>query len=122
MWELAMRQSGTFVSAGTILAVALMLIWFGIRPATRALMAASPRAIENPLIETSMMPGLDPMQLYPNEGPGPRLAAMGDANLIEDLTTKARRSPQKRLEQIVQFDEDQATAILKQWIHQGERA
>ncbi|SDR61166.1 flagellar M-ring protein FliF [Rhizobiales bacterium GAS191] len=124
-WELAMRQSGTFVSAGTVLAVALLLIWFGIRPATRALIAApSPTMMDNPLIQAGMMPGLDPMALYPDEGPGSgsQLMAMGDANLIEDLTNKARRSPQKRLEQIVQFDEDQATAILKQWIHQGERA
>jgi flagellar M-ring protein FliF len=27
------------------------------------------------------------------------------------------RSPQKRLEQIVEFDEAQAAAILRQWLH-----
>ncbi len=119
-----MRQSGTFVSAGTVLAVALLLIWFGIRPATRALttMPSSAIAMDNPLIGGGMMPGLDPMALYPDEAPGSHLMPMGEANLIEDLTNKARRSPQKRLEQIVQFDEEQAAAILKQWIHQGERA
>jgi flagellar M-ring protein FliF len=125
-WELAMRQSGTFVSAGTVLVVALLVVWFGIRPATRALLAEAPPAIatlDNPLLGGAMMSSLDPMALYPDEASsGSQFMPMGDANLIEDLTNKARRSPQKRLEQIVQFDEDQATAILKQWIHQGERA
>ena len=41
-----------------------------------------------------------------------------EANLIEDLTSKPRRSPQKRLEQMIEFDEKQAAAILKQWVHQ----
>ncbi|OZA78803.1 MAG: hypothetical protein B7X76_09700 [Azorhizobium sp. 39-67-5] len=38
-------------------------------------------------------------------------------NLIEDLTSRMNRSPQKRLEQIVEFDEAQAAAILRQWLH-----
>ena len=37
-------------------------------------------------------------------------------NLIEDLTSKMNRSPQKRLEQIVEFDEKHAAAILRQWM------
>ncbi len=43
-------------------------------------------------------------------------------NLIEDLTSKMNRSPQKRLEQIVEFDEEQAAAILRQWLQQEVRA
>ena len=38
MTELVVRQLGTFVNAATILFVALLLIWFGLRPATRALL------------------------------------------------------------------------------------
>ena len=45
-----------------------------------------------------------------------------EPNLIEDLTSKPRRSPQRRLEQLVEFDEEQAVAILKQWIHRGGEA
>jgi flagellar biosynthesis/type III secretory pathway M-ring protein FliF/YscJ len=50
------------------------------------------------------------------------VSSADDINLIEDLTQTAKRTPQKRLEQIVEFDEEQAAAILKLWMHQGERA
>ena len=42
--------------------------------------------------------------------------------LLEDLNMKRGRSPQKRLEQMVELDEAQAAAILKQWIRHGEHA
>ena len=51
---------------------------------------------------------------------GPLIDMRHEPNLIEDLTSQTRRSPQKRLEQIVEFDEGQAAAILKQWMQQGE--
>jgi flagellar M-ring protein FliF len=116
--ELLMRQSGSFISAGTALVVAMLLIWFGIRPATRALMALPAPAS---MAGDAMFPMGEQMALG-DAGHGPNFGQLAEANLIEDLTSKARRSPQKRLEQMVQFDEDQATAILKQWMHQGERA
>ena len=51
-------------------------------------------------------------------------AAEGEdnVNLIEDVTKRMNRSPQKRLEQIVEYDEAQAAAILRQWLHQDEAA
>jgi flagellar M-ring protein FliF len=45
-----------------------------------------------------------------------------EPNLIEDLTDQVKRTPLKRLEQIVEFDEAQAAAILKLWMRQGESA
>jgi len=48
--------------------------------------------------------------------------AVSALNLIEDLTSRISNSPQKRLEQIVEFDEEQAAAILRQWLHQEARA
>lgn len=118
--ELLMRQSGSLISAGTVLAVAMLLTWFGIRPAVRALLAM-PAATS--LAQAPLLAGPEHLQSIADANLPQQYTHMGDqANLIEDLTSKARRSPQKRLEQIVQFDEDQATAILKQWMHQGERA
>ena len=72
-----------------------------------------------------MLASPDQLQPFSDNNMPPQFMGMGgdeDANLIEDLTSKAKRSPQKRLEQIVQFDEEQAAAVLKQWMHQGERA
>ena len=38
--ETLARQAGSFVSSGAIVLVALLLLWFGLRPATRMLLAA----------------------------------------------------------------------------------
>jgi flagellar M-ring protein FliF len=126
--EILAHQSGTIISAGTVLLVALLFIWFGVRPATRALMASAPAA-GHTLAEAPLLASPDQLQPFADAGGAPQFMGspqfMGmedEASLIEDLTSKARRSPQKRLEQIVQFDEEQAAAILKQWMHQGDRA
>ena len=46
----------------------------------------------------------------------------GTPNLIADLTEKLGRTPLKRLEQMIDYDEEQAAAILKQWMRGAERA
>ena len=48
-----------------------------------------------------------------------KVAAPGQspvASMIEDLTEKLNRSPQKRLEQMIEADEAQAAEILKRWL------
>lgn len=130
--ELLLRQAGTMINALTILVVAGLLIWFGLKPAVRAILARpEPEAIEADVarLEAAM---LAPPQIPAVGGPGEPAsapaatpAAEGDEdtlNLIEDLTSRKNRSPQKRLEQIVEFDEEQAAAILRQWLHQEARA
>jgi flagellar M-ring protein FliF len=120
--EMLMRQSGSFVSAGAMVVVALLLIWFGLRPMTRALLAA-PELAGPAMAEAPLLPGQAPVQALPDGTAAmAQLADQSDPNLIEDLTGKPRRTPQKRLQQIVEYDEEQAAAILKQWMHQGERA
>ncbi len=42
-----------------------------------------------------------------------------ETDLIGDLTSKINRAPQKRLEQMVDYDEEQVVAILKQWLRGG---
>ena len=115
--DLLLRQTGTVVNAATILVVTLLLIWFGLRPATKAILSMPGReagavaelaALEN-LGDTDSSDG-ERRQL-------PNWAPAGETNLIEDLTNNPRHSPQKRLEQIVEFDENKATAVLKQWLH-----
>ena len=116
--DLLLRQTGTVVNAATILVVTLLLIWFGLRPATKAILSMPGRqadasaelvALEN-LGDTGSSDGATERR--------PNWNTAEDTNLIEDLTSSPRHSPQQRLEQIVEFDEDKATAILKQWLHQ----
>jgi flagellar biosynthesis/type III secretory pathway M-ring protein FliF/YscJ len=61
-------------------------------------------------------------EIGPNAGDSDQLSnwpPADEGNLIEDLTNRSKRTPQKRLTQIVEYDEAQAVAILKQWLHQG---
>ncbi|WP_182084919.1 flagellar basal-body MS-ring/collar protein FliF [Aureimonas sp. ME7] len=137
--EMLLKQSGTVVNALTILVVAILVIWFGLKPAIRAI--AAPAANENepalldgdnsvelrnPLLdggdEGGSLSGLPP-------GFGTDLVASlgyGDAgpsdDILEELTRNRANSPKVRIEKLVDFDEQQAAAILKQWIQQKEAA
>ncbi|MBB5751015.1 flagellar basal-body MS-ring/collar protein FliF [Prosthecomicrobium pneumaticum] len=117
--EVLMRQMGTVVNAATILIVAVLLIWFGLKPAVRAIVA---RPDEAEAIEAAMIAAPAPLGELPAPDGPERLTAAEQVNLIEDLTSRMNRSPQKRLEQIVDFDEEQAAAILRQWLQQEARA
>jgi flagellar M-ring protein FliF len=114
--EVFMRQIGNLINAATILVVASLLIWFGLRPAVTAILArpeteTAYEAIASPAIEelgTAAVAASAAAQLDAGATP----------NLIEDLTDKMNRTPQKKLEQLIEFDEEQAASILKQWLIQ----
>ncbi|KQO63957.1 MULTISPECIES: flagellar basal-body MS-ring/collar protein FliF [unclassified Methylobacterium] len=130
--DVLMRQSATLINAGTILLVAGLLIWFGLRPAMRAILeipaaqqeearalaaaaeaqalaAAAPNAA---LAGPNAALGADPDAVASLAAPGQSPVA----SMIEDLTEKLNRSPQKRLEQMIEADEAQAAEILKRWL------
>lgn len=115
--EVLMRQLGSFVNAATILAVAIMLIWFGLRPAINTILASSATSEAAELQATEGTGFLDSdgnvIAQLPGEQP---------PNLVQDVSKRVQHAPQRRLEQIVQLDEKQAAAILKQWIRQEEPA
>jgi flagellar M-ring protein FliF len=124
--EQLMRQSGTLVSAGTILLVAILLIWFGLRPATKALLASKgeePIAFlpENaPPVDSDFTSLLDN---FPQSGVGTIGSDPEDGDdILRDILARKGKNPQRQLEQLVDYDEAQAAAILKQWIRQGENA
>jgi flagellar M-ring protein FliF len=114
--EVMMRQAGSFASAITILAVAGMLVWFGLRPAINTILAGS-RSSESAQLLAGEGAGLDG-----DGSAAAQLAHEAMPNLVQDVSRKVQHAPQKRLEQIVQLDEKQAAAILKQWIRQEEPA
>jgi flagellar M-ring protein FliF len=121
--ELLLRQSGAFVSAGAIVLIALMLIWFGLRPATKALLAQpseqSQEAMAMPLSE------LPPPLTALDGGAGPSeqnflIEAKDERDeFLESLLARKDKSPQRHLQKLVDFDEEVAASILKQWIRQG---
>jgi flagellar M-ring protein FliF len=126
--EQAMHQSGTMINAITVLGVTLLLVLFAVRPMIRAIMPPT-AAITSDLSDMSLpAPGILPVLEGPPVDFGPPLEAPGfemdtdEPNLIEDVTSRQRRAPQRRLEQMVKYDEEQAAAILKQWVHERNAA
>ncbi|MGY2047714.1 flagellar basal-body MS-ring/collar protein FliF [Methylobacterium sp. JK268] len=145
--EVLMRQSATLINAATILVVAGLLIWFGLRPALRAILEVPGAAQE----ETAALAGEGGVPALPGaEGmtgaigaaaaaglieAGGNAAALAEggalpgqlappvmASLIDDLTNRMHASPQKKLEQMIEFDEEQAANILKRWLMREEAA
>lgn len=113
-----MEHTGSAIKAITMIAITMLLIWFGLRPATRALLesrtgegAANPQVVANPA-----------PQGVQQAAPAGKIAKEQSPNLIADLTSKLGRTPQKRLEQMIDFDEEQAAAILKQWMRGARSA
>ena len=113
--EMLNKQMGSFINAGTILAVAAMLVWFGLRPAVNGIL--NHRAQQEQVEAAEAAAQLEAAALAP-----PEREEEAELNLVEDLESKLQRTPQKRLEQIVRLDQMQAAAILKDWMRREEAA
>ena len=106
-----MRQAGSFINAFALIAVTFLVIWFGMRPAMKSI-------LQQAQLPAPAQPGLLPGA--PGEAGRLEALAGSEPSLIEDVTSKMRRTPQKRLEQMVAYDDEQAALILKQWIMQAK--
>ncbi len=120
--EVLERQTGTIVSAGAVVLVAAMLIWFGIRPIAKSL--ALPPPAETPAIESAEV---GEMQTAFATAP---MGEDAESNLliksedsadqfIEALLERRDKGPQRQLQKLVDFDEEHAAAVLRQWIREG---
>ncbi len=125
--EMFMRQSGTLINALTILAVAVLLIWFGLKPAIRAIVAVPPVKDDNEVdpFDSPNTDLLDSLNFDVGAAPASddiaQMVGM-DPAYLEDLTRNQATSPKARLEKLVDFDEAHAAQVLKQWIHQTQAA
>src|SRR5579883_879939 len=110
--ELLLRQSGSLISAAAVIGAAMLLIWFGIRPATKMLLAAPPPSAP------------EAINLLPGGGFQPALAAAGASaalpgvspenfliepsdqsnGLVDELIARKSKSPQRQLEQLIEHD------------------
>jgi len=111
------HQLGSVINAFALIAVTVMLVIFGLRPATRALLAEAPAAMAE---DTAAMLDIDnavELPFTPLEAPEFTMAGAIDTGLIEDIADQEKFTQQKRLEQLIEADEMQAVAILKQWMY-----
>ena len=105
MVEHVLRNTGSIVNAVAWIGVTVLLIWFGLRPALRTI-------LETPVARSPAAPAA-----LGEQAGAARVGTEPQPNLIADLTTKRGRAPQRRLEQMIEYDEEQAAAVLKQWMH-----
>jgi flagellar M-ring protein FliF len=115
--EIFARQTGSIVNAAAIVLVAAMALWFGLRPGLRMLLA-QPVATAGDLGAPA-----EPLAL------GIGAPAIAENLLIESeperdqfldaLLARRDNGPERKLLKLVEFDENQAATILKQWIRQG---
>ena len=118
MLSVLMAQAGSLFSSLALVVVAAVVVLFGFRPAIRMIVSQSPNAVTaGPDVAAVEAPHARALGTSV-----PPLDSEDNVNLIEDVTKRMNRSPQKRLEQIVEYDEAQAAAILRQWLHQDEAA
>jgi flagellar M-ring protein FliF len=119
--EQLLRHTGSFVTAAAMLGATFLLIWLGVRPATKALLQATPEAaaIDDGPLGGMAMAGLPGMMMAPEPLPTLPMPPEEETSLIADLASRAGLSPQKRLEQVIEFSEEQAAAILKQWMREA---
>lgn len=112
--EQLLRHTGALLNAVAMIVVTVLLIWFGVRPAVRVILEAR---VPEPLprdLKAQAASGQPVPQGIAGDGQQP--------NLIADLTTKLGRTPQKRLEQMIDYNEEQAATILKQWMRGAKSA
>ncbi len=116
--DMLVRQVGNLVNAAAILVVSVLLIWFGLRPAVNALVPQLKSSEQAEQVETALATGAV-------EGEAEAFDVAGEsanAVLLEDLTRKLSASPVRKLEQVVELNEEQSAAILKQWFYETEKA
>jgi flagellar M-ring protein FliF len=120
--EILARQTGSILNAGAIVAVAAMLLWFGVRPAVR-IAFAPPRLIATG--EARSAPGGQTPALGAPGGDGQPSESIlietdsGRDEFTQALLARRDNGPERKLQKLIDFDENHAATILKQWIRQG---
>jgi flagellar M-ring protein FliF len=120
--EIVARQTGSILNAAAIVAVAAMLLWFGVRPAMK-MAFAPPRAVA--LTDArGVAVGQTPALGAPDGAgqPGESILIETDSNrdeFMEALLARRDNGPERKLQKMIEFDENHAATVLKQWIRQG---
>lgn len=114
-----------FINGLIFLGVTFLVIFFGLRPATRALIAigdqsnSAERALDvNKQLGLEAMEEASQMAVESPGGSQNNKIEPNEISLIEDVVGNISDTPMKRLEQMIDFDEKQAATVLKNWVQE----
>lgn len=122
---------GSLINATALIAVSLVVVMLGLRPALRVIIGTEVRP--EPGNGSGLLPGQSPLPgpADRNSGSLPRPDASGDQQpipvmgntdpLIDQLTRGLANDPKERLAKIVEIDPDRAVEVLKQWLSEPSR-
>lgn len=120
--DLLLRHSGPLLTSAAGIVVALLVLFLGVKPLTQALLAPPPAppavALAAPSSEAAAAAGA--AALAP--APAPAALAPGASDEPQVALEPPRRLAQRKLERIVEIDEDLAAAILRQWVREEQPA
>ena len=120
--DLLLRHSGPLLTSAAGIVVALLVLFLGVKPLTQALVAPPPAppavALAAPSSEAAAAAGA--AALAP--APAPAALAPGASDEPQVALEPPRRLAQRKLERIVEIDEDLAAAILRQWVREEQPA
>ncbi len=112
--EIFARQTGSLVNAAAIVLVAAMLLWFGVRPGLRMLLAPPAGTASGDDASTAeTTPALAAPETMMIE------SGVGRDEFLEMLLARRDNGPERKLTKLIDFDENQAAAVIKRWIRQG---
>ena len=115
------------VKALTVLGLVFIVVTFGLKPVTRLLLDQREGQVAGGALAAAGQGGIEEGPLLTSEEDQPMvdtaqaaemLGLKPEPNLIEDITSDVLRMSQRRLEQMVSLDEEQAANILKQWMRE----
>jgi flagellar M-ring protein FliF len=114
--EVLARQTSSFANAGAVVLVAAMIIWFGVRPSMKMLLALPPPKGASVTASREGPPALGAPGVSQNVLVE---ADAGRDEFLEALLERRDNGPERKLMKLVEFDEIRTVAILKKWIRQG---
>ena len=119
--EILVRQTGSILNAAAIVAVAGMMLWFGVRPALKMALAP-PRLVAAQ--DARSAGGQTPALAAPDGDGQPGESILietdpGRDEFMQALLARRDNGPERKLQKLIDFDENHAATILKQWIRQG---
>ncbi|HEY8163090.1 MAG TPA: flagellar basal-body MS-ring/collar protein FliF [Methylocystis sp.] len=116
---------GTMINAATVLVITALLVYFGLMPATRALIAEVPRP--SVAMDAPPLLGIESESAATEDGfipqmNAPTLALNSDLDSFPGIMSLGRVSARQKLEQLIEVDEMQAASVLKRWMRSDEAA